>query len=75
MLPHGLLILDATWRYAAKMIKPFEGAASISSIVVSRLIIAQLIPSSTRLPRSRRGLASIEAIYLSYRFGEKQKVY
>lgn len=63
----GLLLLDATWRYADKMLR----AVLQSS--------AQLIPRSlpphfrTAYPRKQddcpdptRGLASVEALYLSY---------
>lgn len=63
---HGLLILDATWRYAAKMFRPFEDNP--------RFLFRSLPPHyRTAYPRRQndcpdplRGLASIEAIYLSY---------
>lgn len=63
---HGLLIIDATWRYAAKMIKPFENQPHL---------LYRSLPSCYRTayprrqddcPDPTRGLASIEAIYLSY---------
>lgn len=65
--PHGLLILDATWRYALKMFRQLEG---------NPLFVFRSLPSHyrTAYPRRQddcpdplRGLASIEAIYLSYR--------
>lgn len=63
---YGLLILDATWRYAAKMFKPLEGKANL---------IYRSLPDHYRTayprrqhdcPDPERGLASIEAIFLSY---------
>lgn len=63
---HGLLILDATWRYAAKMFKPLEHQPHF---------LYRSLPSHYRTayprrqqdcPDPERGLASIEAIYLSY---------
>lgn len=63
---YGLLILDATWRYAAKMLKPFEQQPQF---------IYRSLPNHYRTayprcqqdcPDPERGLASIEAIYLSY---------
>jgi pre-rRNA-processing protein TSR3 len=61
---YGLLILDATWRYAAKMLKQLE----------IHVLYRSLPPHfRTAYPRRQqdcpdpeRGLASIEAIYLSY---------
>jgi pre-rRNA-processing protein TSR3 len=63
---YGLLILDATWRYASKMLKPFEQQSHF---------LYRSLPSHYRTayprrqqdcPDPERGLASIEAIYLSY---------
>lgn len=63
---HGLLILDATWRYAAKMFKPLENQPQF---------LYRSLPSHYRTayprrqqdcPDPERGLASIEALYLSY---------
>lgn len=63
---HGLLILDATWRYAAKMFKPFENQPD----VLYRSLPAHFRTAYPRrqhdCPDPERGLASIEAIYLSY---------
>lgn len=62
----GLLILDATWRYAGKMIKPLLNQPQY---------IYRSLPAHfrTAYPRRQedcldpeRGLASVEAIYLSY---------
>lgn len=63
---YGLLILDATWRYAVKMLKPLEHQPQF---------LYRSLPSHYRTayprrqqdcPDPERGLASIEAIYLSY---------
>jgi pre-rRNA-processing protein TSR3 len=63
---HGLLILDATWRYAAKMFKPLENQPHF----LYRSLPAHYRTAYPRrqedCPDPTRGLASIEAIYLSY---------
>ncbi len=65
--PYGLLILDATWRYAAKMLKPFENHPQL----IYRSLPAHYRTAYPRrqedCPDPSRGLASIEAIFLSYR--------
>lgn len=62
----GLLILDATWRYAAKMFKPLETQPHF----IYRSLPAHYRTAYPRCqhdcPDPTRGLASIEAIYLSY---------
>jgi pre-rRNA-processing protein TSR3 len=68
---HGLLLIDATWRYAQKMIKPFLNQ--------STYIYRSLPPHyRTAYPRRQedcpdpeRGLASLEAIYLCYRIFQR----
>ena len=63
---HGLLILDATWRYAAKMFRGLEGKPQF----LYRSLPAHYRTAYPRrqddCPDPLRGLASIEAIYLSY---------
>jgi pre-rRNA-processing protein TSR3 len=63
----GFLLVDATWRYAAKMMKPLEGQANY----IYRSLPAHFRTAYPRrqndCPDPERGLASIEAIYLSYR--------
>lgn len=63
---YGLLVLDATWRYAKKMFEPLRAQPQF---------LYRSLPSHyrTAYPRRQqdcpdpcRGLASIEAIYLSY---------
>lgn len=68
---HGLFIIDATWRYAAKML----------SRVTSQKLIPRSIPTHflTAYPRRQddcpfpdRGLASIEAIFIAYHIFERK---
>jgi pre-rRNA-processing protein TSR3 len=63
----GLFILDATWRYAARMLQQIEERPGL---------IFRSLPSEfrTAYPRRQndcvdpdRGLASIEALYIAYR--------
>lgn len=63
---HGILVLDATWRYATKMMAPLKGHSHY---------LYRSLPSHYRTayprrqqdcPDPERGLASIEAIYLCY---------
>jgi pre-rRNA-processing protein TSR3 len=65
---NGLLILDATWRYAEQMLRQLEPYLKHT--------IRRSIPSSYRTSYPRRqhdcpepdlGLASIEALYIAYR--------
>jgi pre-rRNA-processing protein TSR3 len=69
---HGLLILDATWRYAAKMIKPLE----LQPQFLYRSLPAHYRTAYPRrqhdCPDPERGLASIEAIYLSYQLLQRE---
>lgn len=63
----GLLVLDATWRYADKMFRPFADQSTYEY---------RSLPScyKTAYPRRQedcsdpeRGLASVEAIFLAYK--------
>jgi pre-rRNA-processing protein TSR3 len=66
---HGLLILDATWRYAAKMLEAVQRQGSQRNLLY-RSLPARFTTAYPRrqndCPDPSRGLASIEAIYLSY---------
>lgn len=62
----GLLVIDATWRYANKMIKPLLNQSQY---------LYRSLPSHYRTayprrqndcPDPERGLASVEALYLCY---------
>jgi pre-rRNA-processing protein TSR3 len=63
---HGLLVLDATWRYAEKMQKAVDKLPH----PVRRSIPANYRTAYPRrqddCPDPGRGLASIEAIYIAY---------
>lgn len=70
--PYGLLVLDATWRYAAKMFVPLQNQPHYRY---------RSLPSNYRTayprrqedcPDPQRGLASIEAIYISYRLLQRE---
>lgn len=63
---HGLLIIDATWRYAAKMIKPFENQPHLIYRSLPERYRTAYPRRQEDCPDPVRGLASIEAIYLSY---------
>lgn len=69
---HGLLILDATWRYAAKMYCPLQDQPRF----IYRSLPAHYRTAYPRrqldCPDPERGLASIEAIYLSYRLLQRE---
>jgi pre-rRNA-processing protein TSR3 len=62
----GLLVLDATWRYAKKMIQPFEN----QEVYIYRSLPHHFRTAYPRYqhdcPDPERGLASVEAIYLCY---------
>lgn len=71
--PYGLLILDATWRYAAKMLSFFQ---QLSHSFFYRSLPNQYRTAYPRrqldCPHPDRGLASIEAIYLSYKILQRE---
>ncbi len=72
--PFGLLILDATWRYAAKMLRQLEipGHAHYRSLPpFYRTAYPRRQPDC---PDPERGLASIEAIYLSYQLLQRDTI-
>jgi pre-rRNA-processing protein TSR3 len=67
----GIFLLDATWRYAGKMLKFVES---------KKVIEKRSIPSGFRTAYPRRqgdcpdpeaGLASIEALYIAYKILER----
>jgi pre-rRNA-processing protein TSR3 len=63
---YGILLIDATWRYAAKMLKPLENRPEL----LYRSLPAHYRTAYPRCqhdcPDPHRGLASIEALYLTY---------
>lgn len=63
---YGLLILDATWRYAMKMFKPLENQPHFFYRSLPLHYRTAYPRRQQDCPDPERGLASIEAIYLSY---------
>ncbi len=65
---YGLFILDATWKHADKMLK-FVKEVSTEKLILRR-IPSQFVTAYPRrqedCPEPTQGLASIEAIYISY---------
>lgn len=63
----GLLLIDGTWRYAAKMIKPFLSQPHY----IYRSLPGHFRTAYPRCqhdcPDPARGLASVEALFLSYK--------
>ena len=62
----GLLVLDATWRYAEKMFQPFKGQPHFTYRSLPAHFRTAYPRKQTDCCDPTRGLASIEAIYLSY---------
>ncbi len=63
---HGLLLLDATWRYAAKMLKKTRDIPNLLPRSLPEHYRTAYPRYQTDCPDAQRGLASLEAIYLSY---------
>ncbi len=63
----GLLVLDATWRYAEKMMKPLHQQPQYIYRSLPHHYRTAYPRCQHDCPDPERGLASIEAIYLSYR--------
>lgn len=70
--PYGLLVLDATWRYAAKMFKPLENQPHFHYRSLPSHYRTAYPRRQEDCPDPERGLASIEAIYLSYRILQRE---
>lgn len=64
----GLMIIDATWRYAEKMIKHVDSKASLIKRSIPEHFRTAYPRRQDDCPNPERGLASIEAIYIAYRF-------
>lgn len=62
----GLLVLDATWRYANKMIQPFLNQSQYHFRSLPNQFRTAYPRCQHDCPDPERGLASIEAIYLAY---------
>lgn len=62
----GLLLLDATWRYAGKMLKSLETCPNLKYRSLPNNYRTAYPRRQDDCPDPQRGLASIEAIFLSY---------
>lgn len=62
----GLLVLDATWRYAAKMFKPFADQPHYQYRSLPSCFRTAYPRFQTECSDPERGLASVEALYLCY---------
>ncbi|MBA3722395.1 MAG: hypothetical protein H0W88_08330 [Parachlamydiaceae bacterium] len=65
-LAHGLLVIDATWRYAEKMIQPFLGKSQYIYRSLPYHYRTAYPRRQNDCPDPTRGLSSVEAIFLSY---------
>lgn len=64
--PLGLLLVDATWRYAAKMMKPLTGLPHIHYRSLPDHFRTAYPRRQEDCPDPERGLASVEALFLSF---------
>lgn len=72
--PFGLLILDATWRYAAKMFQSFKDKSDYQFRSLPAHFRTAYPRRQQDCPDPDRGLASIEAIFLSYRLLHRETI-
>lgn len=62
----GLFLLDATWRYAAKMLKFVDSEATIERRSIPGGFRTAYPRRQEDCPNPEEGLASIEALYVAY---------
>jgi pre-rRNA-processing protein TSR3 len=67
----GLLVMDATWRYAEKMIRPFLHQPNYLYRSLPHHFRTAYPRRQNDCPDPTRGLASLEAIYLCYHILER----
>jgi len=65
-LASGLLVLDATWRYASKMLTPFLKRTDLIPRSLPPGYLTAYPRCQLDCPQPGRGLSSVEAIYISY---------
>lgn len=63
---HGLLIIDATWRYAQKMVERLEPIKNLTWRSIPGHYRTAYPRRQTDCTDPDRGLASLEAIYIAY---------
>lgn len=68
---HGLLLIDGTWRYAEKMLKPFIGQPNYHYRSLPAHFRTAYPRRQVDCPDPERGLSSVEALFLSYTILER----
>lgn len=63
---HGLFLLDATWRYAEKMLRDVGSLPGIELRSIPQGYITAYPRRQGDCPDPERGLASIEALYIAF---------
>lgn len=64
---YGIFLLDATWRYAQKMLQFVEGQQKVIKRSIPRGFKTAYPRRQDDCPDPEEGLASIEALYLAYK--------
>lgn len=62
----GLLLVDATWRYASKMCEAIERVMPLPKRALPRNYRTAYPRVQTECPNPEEGLASVEALYLAF---------
>ncbi|HEV8052059.1 MAG TPA: hypothetical protein VGP47_06165 [Parachlamydiaceae bacterium] len=62
----GLFLLDATWRYAAKMLQFVESKVTIERRSIPKGFRTAYPRCQNDCPNPDEGLASVEALYIAY---------
>jgi pre-rRNA-processing protein TSR3 len=62
----GLLLIDATWKYADKIIKKYSSNTSLEKRSIPKHYQTAYPRCQTHCPDPNRGLASIEALYIAF---------
>lgn len=63
---HGLLLLDATWRYAAVMRRYVDSLVCLECRSIPAGFVTAYPRRQTECPDPEAGLASVEALYIAY---------
>lgn len=63
---HGLFLLDATWRYAAKMLQFVESKVTVERRSIPKGFRTAYPRYQNDCPNPDEGLASVEALYIAY---------
>lgn len=63
----GIFLLDATWRYAGKMLRFVEAKGPIEKRSIPKGFRTAYPRRQEDCPNPEEGLASIEALYIAYR--------